>query len=65
MDWKQRFMQLETTIPALVASFFGFVLFAPQHFNQWPIIQDLAAYFFAGGLAVLGINAVSRPTKGK
>ena len=49
-DWK-------TTVAGIVSGFFGFVLFAPQHFTAWPVLGDIAAYFLAGGLAALGITA--------
>ena len=49
-DWK-------TTVPAILAAFFGFVLFKPEYFP--PVMQDIAAYAFAGGLAAFGIYANS------
>jgi hypothetical protein len=51
-DWK-------TTIPALVSAISGFILFAPEYFDRWPILYDIAKYTFSGGLAAFGINAVS------
>lgn len=48
-----------TTVAAVVSAIAGFVLFAPEHFNSWPIVQDAAAYIFAGGLAAFGIAASS------
>lgn len=54
-DWK-------TTAPAILAAFFGFVLFKPEYFP--PVVKDVAAYIFAGGLAALGISATSvKPPK--
>ena len=49
-DWK-------TTTAGIVSAFFGFVLFAPQHFTAIPVLADVAAYFLAGGLAALGVTA--------
>lgn len=49
-DWK-------TTIYGVISAFFGFVLFAPQHFASVPALADIAAYVFAGGLLGLGISA--------
>lgn len=49
-DWK-------TTIYGAVSAFFSFVMFAPQHFQDFPILTDIAAYVFAGGLLGFGISA--------
>lgn len=51
-DWR-------TTLPAVITAAAAFVLFAPQHFDSWPVAKDLAAYIFAGGLAAFGITAQS------
>lgn len=60
--WKAAFLQLETTIPGLVTAAAGFVLFAPEHFAQWPWVVDAAKYVFAGGFAIFGI-AASTPAR--
>lgn len=56
-----------TTIAALITALASFVLFAPDHFDSWPVVKDLAAYIFAGGLAAFGITArsISRDPKGR
>jgi hypothetical protein len=51
------------TLAGLVSAFFGFVLFAPEHFDKWPVVRDIAAYVFAGGLAGLGIFSVTKLPK--
>jgi len=43
----------KTTLTAFVSAFFGFVVFKPQYFS--PVMVDVAAYIFAGGLAFFGI----------
>ena len=53
----------KTTVFALVTAFFGFVLFQPAYFP--PILRDIAAYIFAGGLAAFGISAADIPTRPK
>ena len=47
-DWK-------TTAFSIVAAAAGFVMFKPDYFP--PIVVDMAAYIFAGGLAGLGLAA--------
>lgn len=54
---KQAFSTYHSTIGGIVATFFGFVLFAPEHFQQWPVLVDLAKYGAAGGLAAIGFGA--------
>lgn len=46
-----------STIGGIVLTFFGFVIYAPEHFNKWPVILDIANYGAAGGLAAIGIGA--------
>lgn len=49
-------------------SFFGtvggtalaFVLFAPEHFKDWPIVLSLARFAAAGGLIGLGIESFDK-----
>lgn len=65
MDWKENFKHYSTTVSGLAAAFFSFVLFAPEHFAAWPVLIDLAKFGFAGGLAALGISAISYFPKGK
>ena len=57
--WKAAFLQFETTIPALVSAVAGLVLFAPEHFMEWPIVISISKYVFAGGLAAFGIAAAT------
>lgn len=45
----------KTTAFGIVAAFFGFVLFKPQHFPL--VLVDVAAYVMAGGIAGLGISS--------
>jgi hypothetical protein len=61
--WKAAFLQLETTIPGIITAVAGFVMYAPEHFSQWPVVQDLAKYVFVGGLAIFGIAAGTPPKK--
>lgn len=44
----------KSTSSGLIAAFFLFVAFKPQYFP--PILNDIAAFMIAGGLASLGIN---------
>lgn len=53
----QGFKDWQTTIPALISCVFSFVLFKPQYFPL--LVQDIALFAFMGGLAWLGIKAVS------
>lgn len=57
----QGFTDWKTTVPAVISAFFGFVLFKPEYF--FPVVQDIAAYVFAGGLTVFGIYAASSKKK--
>jgi hypothetical protein len=52
-DWR-------TTVPTLLAVFFGFVLFKPQHFPE--IIQDVALFAALGGAGAVGIQVSSAAT---
>ena len=52
----------KTTLFAVVAAIAGFVMFKPEYFA--PIIRDVAAYIFAGGLAGLGWQAADKPPAG-
>jgi hypothetical protein len=45
----------KTTLIGAATAFFGFVLFSPEHFTQWPWLLDLSKYAFLGGLASLGV----------
>jgi hypothetical protein len=56
-DWK-------TTFFGLVAGGFGFVIFAPEHFQQWPWLISFAKFAAAGGLTGLGITAAQANKKG-
>lgn len=53
----------KTTILGCVSAFFGFVLFQPEYFP--PVLVDVAAYIFAGGLAALGVSSVDYRRKRK
>jgi hypothetical protein len=55
-DWK-------TTVAGIASAVFAFVVFAPEHFQQWPILIDLAKFAAAGGIAVLGITAAQTSKK--
>ena len=46
-----------TTVAGIVAAAFGFVLFSPDLFAQWPWLIQFAKYVTIGGLASLGIAA--------
>ncbi len=50
MNWK-------TTFFGVVTAFFGFIVFAPEHFQSMPWLIDLAKYAAAGGLLGLGFSA--------
>jgi hypothetical protein len=52
-----------TTVSGIVSAMFAFVVFAPEHFQQWPILIDLAKFAAAGGIAVLGITAAQTSKK--
>ncbi len=54
---RDAFSTYHSTIGAFVLTFFGFILFAPEHFAKWPVLVDLAKYGAAGGLAALGVGA--------
>jgi hypothetical protein len=56
---KMNFKDWSTTVPALVAAFFGFVAFSPETFSFAPWLVKLSGFIAAGGLALFGINAHS------
>lgn len=45
----------KTTVAGLGSALFCFVLFAPEHFVQWPWLISLSKFALAGGLAALGL----------
>lgn len=45
----------KTSAAGVVSALFGFVLFAPEHFVQWPWLVSLSKFALAGGLAALGL----------
>ena len=47
----------KTTIIALLTAVFGFIVFKPEHFHAIPVLQDIAAYAFAGGLTAFAFVA--------
>ena len=53
--WNSISKNWKTTLSGIVAALFGFVLFSPEHFQQWPWLISLAKYACAGGLAALGL----------
>ncbi len=46
-----------SSLAGLVAAFFGFVVFSPETFREWPWLIAVAKYVAAGGLAAIGIAA--------
>jgi hypothetical protein len=47
----------KTTVIGAATAFFGFVLFSPETFAQWPWLLALSKYAFLGGLAGFGVVA--------
>lgn len=54
----------KSTTSAIVAAFFGFVLFKPVYFLHYPWLIDLAAYAAAGGLVSLGFFSKDKDVTG-
>jgi hypothetical protein len=55
-----------TTVPGVLAGVaLSFVLFAPELFDHWPWVLQLAKFAAIGGLAALGVNATSGKAKRK
>ena len=52
----------KTTVSAVVAALFAFVLFSPEYFAHWPWLISLAKFGCAGGLAGLGLAAKDSTT---
>lgn len=47
----------KTTVIGAATAFFGFVLFSPELFQQWPALIAISKYAVIGGWAGLGIAA--------
>jgi hypothetical protein len=57
MDLKSMFVSWQPTVAAIITAFFGFVLFSPELFADFPWLIAIAKYGAAGGLVALGLSA--------